>query len=121
LILKSILQKNVENIMKLHYFKGKSENFGDDINPWFWERILGNHWEMDNDDDYLIGIGTLVNDRLPQIGHLHILGSGAGYGRSVSKIKENWTAHFVRGPLTAKALGVETSRALIDPVFMLER
>ena len=50
--------------MYLHYFKSKTNNFGDALNPWFWEDVVGLNFD-DNKEEVLVGIGTLLNDQNP--------------------------------------------------------
>ncbi len=50
--------------MKLYYFIDPSGNFGDDLNPWIWDRLLPDFFDQ-NADTLFIGIGTLLNHRIP--------------------------------------------------------
>ena len=111
--------------MYLHYFKSKTNNFGDALNPWFWEDVVGLKFD-DNKEEVLVGIGTLLNDQNPflkpnaaQI--VHVVGTGAGYGSSIPQVQNNWRVHCVRGPLTANAIGVDEKLASSDPVIYLNR
>lgn len=103
--------------MRLYYFKSESGNFGDDLNPWLWQRLLPGLFD-DDDDTFFVGIGTLLNHRIPRGGKKIVFGSGAGYG-AVPVIDGSWTIHCVRGPLTARALGVSASLALTDPAALI--
>lgn len=103
--------------MKLYYFRSESGNFGDDLNPWLWQRLLPGFFD-DDDDTLFVGIGTLLNHRIPTGGRKIVFGSGAGYG-AVPVIDESWTIHCVRGPLTAGALGVAPSLALTDAAALI--
>ena len=107
--------------MKLLYYKPDKPNFGDDLNPWFWQRALGNSFSKidGNDDSLILGIGTLINDFLPKNRPIHILGSGAGYGTKIPSKSEYWKVHFVRGPLSAEAIQVDKSNAISDPAILL--
>ena len=63
--------------MKLHYFKAPNGNFGDDLNPWIWNRLAPDL--LDGDPATLfVGIGTLLNDQLPSARHTVVFGTGAG-------------------------------------------
>jgi succinoglycan biosynthesis protein ExoV len=106
--------------VKLYYYKADRPNFGDDINPWFWRKALG--FEFDgSDEEIFVGIGTIINDLLPEADILHIFGSGAGYGNSVPRKADHWRVHCVRGPLTAQAIDVDKKLAVTDPVMLLHR
>jgi succinoglycan biosynthesis protein ExoV len=112
--------------MYLKYYSHDIRNFGDDINPWFWAKALGQPLDTytntsNGNEEVLLGIGTLINDLLPSRDTIHIMGSGAGYGNEIPKKKPNWNVHFVRGPLTAEAIGTPKSTAITDPVMMLNR
>lgn len=106
--------------MNLYYYKSDRPNFGDDINPWFWQRALGCPFD-DSSNEVLVGIGTIINDLLPDADILHIFGSGAGYGKSVPRKAGHWRVHCVRGPLTAQAIDVDKRLAITDPVMLLHR
>lgn len=104
--------------MKMHYYT-KESNFGDAINPWFWEYWVGDLFENQS-DSLFVGIGTLINNRIPEsFRSVHIMGSGAGYGDFVPTVKNNWIIHCVRGPLTAKTLGIDLSFAIADPAILI--
>ena len=68
----------------------------------------------------LLGIGTLLNPRLPVARQVHILGSGVGYG-DAPNITDGADVQFVRGPLSARALGIDRSFALSDPGILVSR
>jgi succinoglycan biosynthesis protein ExoV len=105
--------------MKLHYHLSKNKNFGDEMNPWFWHTLAPEILAIDN-DDYICGIGTIINDTLPKENSIHILGSGHGY--EVNKnftLPKNAIAHFVRGPLSAKALGLSEKHFITDPGLLI--
>lgn len=74
------------------------------------------------DDELLVGIGTVLNDKLPSARVLHIMGSGVGYGTSdeVGQTK-NWDIHFVRGLLSAEKLGIDSSFAISDPGILISK
>lgn len=101
--------------MKLFYHSGY-KNFGDVMNPWFWDHFFPNLGSIGGDDLIFSGIGSVLNDRLP-VGRQNIVfGSGAGYGDAPSD--RNWKFYAVRGPETAKVFGL-TDIALGDPAMLL--
>ena len=51
--------------MKLYYYKSPKGNFGDDLNPWLWNRLRPELFS-ENSDILFVGIGTLINHRLPK-------------------------------------------------------
>lgn len=98
--------------MKLHYFKDPSGNFGDDLNPWLWPRLMPEFFN-DDPDELFVGIGTLLNHRLPDTPVKHIFGSGAGYG-DVMSVNNRTHVHALRGPLTAKVIGADPAKVITD-------
>lgn len=103
--------------MKLYYYCCETGNFGDDLNPWLWSRLIP---ELLNDDErtIFVGIGTLLNHRVPYQPAKVVFGSGAGYGNR-PEIDERWHFCCVRGPLTAQALGLDASLAVTDAAALL--
>jgi len=113
--------------MRLHYYRGEAEpgpwrNFGDDLNPWFWSQLLSEQFTEDpSDPEVFVGIGTILNDTVPRAQVLHIMGSGAGYGRQGARAEAHWRVHCVRGPLTARTIGVPDRLAITDPAILIPR
>lgn len=102
--------------MKLLHFRGPNgeRNFGDELGPWLWERLLPGVFD-DNVDQVFVGIGTLLNNRLPRASRLVIFGSGVGYGDAPPTRDPSWSIYCLRGPLSAAVLGVAPSLAITDP------
>ncbi|WP_019558814.1 polysaccharide pyruvyl transferase family protein [Thioalkalivibrio sp. ALE12] len=102
------------------YSYRKRPNFGDALNDYLWPRFI----EIPLDatpsaEEAFVGIGTLLNEHLPRTRILHIFGSGLGYGSVTPEATANWQVHFVRGPLTAKALNLDPKLAVTDPGLLL--
>ena len=105
--------------MKPFYFKHIT-NFGDELNTWLWKRLIP---ELLYDDaaTLLIGIGTyLTLEWVPKDHRIVVFSSGAGYGPA-PQIDCNWSVYCVRGPLTAKALGLDASAAVTDAGALVRR
>jgi succinoglycan biosynthesis protein ExoV len=102
--------------MKLHYFTD-APNFGDALNPWLWPRLLGDALD-DDSSTLLLGIGTILTDRVPPAETYHVLGAGAGY-HNAPRLDARWHVHAVRGPLTAQALGLGPEYAATDAAYLL--
>ena len=94
-------------------------NFGDDLNPWLWGRVLPDQFD-DDDTSFFIGIGTLLREGLPEKSRLTIFGAGCGYGQ-LPAVGSNWNVYCVRGPLTAAALGLSESHAVVDPAILVRK
>jgi succinoglycan biosynthesis protein ExoV len=103
--------------MKLHYFHCVDGNVGDDLNPWLWPRILGNH--LDDDQQHLfIGIGSILNNRLPEANRYTVLGTGvAGTPPNISQ--NRWDILALRGPLSKKRLGIQKQLPLLDGAYLI--
>ena len=104
--------------MRLYYFKAARGNFGDDLNPWLWPRVLGENFFDDDASEILVGIGTLLNHRIPPARRTLVFGSGFGYG-SRPAIDPSWHFFCVRGPGTARELGLAPEVAVTDPAILV--
>jgi succinoglycan biosynthesis protein ExoV len=107
-------------VFQLYYFKSADgvPNFGDDLNPWIWQQLLGDHL-VDDGDTLFAGIGTLLNDRFPRARRTIVFGSGVGFGSGLPRVDSTWTFYCVRGPLSAQALGLPASCAITDPALFV--
>lgn len=106
--------------MELYYYKDPIGNFGDDINPWLWPKLFPEPMEKAFDDDTLfVGIGSLLNQKIPASPRKKkVFGSGFGYG-TPPDVDDNWTFYCVRGPLTAKILGLSEKSAVCDGALLI--
>lgn len=102
--------------MILHYFKHRYGNLGDDLNPWLWRKLLPSLEDIEK-DTYFVGIGTLLNHKLPE-GKKIIFGTGFGYG-PVPVVDENWHVYAVRGYGTARSLGLNEDLVITDAAVLL--
>lgn len=103
--------------MKLYYYKDDNGNFGDDLNPWLWSKLKPNIFD-ENHDEIFVGIGTLINHRIPESPVKHVFGSGVGYG-NLPRINEKWIFHAVRGKLSASALGLPPEKSVTDAAVLM--
>jgi succinoglycan biosynthesis protein ExoV len=108
--------------MKLYYYQFRKgiSNFGDNLNPWLWDRLLPNQFDHDKSTVF-VGIGTLLNTGLPQAQKTVVFSSGVGYGRGLPKVEPTWKIYCVRGPLSAQALGIESNLAVADGALLIGR
>src|SRR6185295_9202266 len=116
--------------MLLYYHKDPRGNFGDDLNPWLWSRLLPGCFtgelphdprsrDMSADGETLfVGIGTLLNDYVPEHARKVVFGSGAGYGPPPI-LDDSWDVFCVRGPATAALLGLDKAAAITDPGILV--
>ena len=116
--------------MLLYYHQDPQRNFGDDLNPWLWQRLLPGQFSgtvahdprargvVADDEVLFVGIGTLINTRVPTGPRKVVFGSGAGYG-DVPRLDATWDIRFVRGSVTARLLGIDRSLAVTDPAVLI--
>lgn len=104
----------------LYYFRGGRPNFGDELNPWLWPRLAPRLLDDDGGELFL-GIGTILNDGVPAAPRKLVFGSGYGYGNPPLVDPAKWRFFCVRGPLTARALGLPSQLAVCDPAILLRR
>ncbi|WP_246021839.1 polysaccharide pyruvyl transferase family protein [Alteraurantiacibacter aquimixticola] len=107
--------------MELFYYRGTKPNFGDDLNELVWPAILSSG-VFEIDDLVIVGIGSILSEEW--IGKFEgsgktvvILGAGTSYDlppKAVSK----WLVKAVRGPLTAKVIGMPEA-AITDGAILL--
>lgn len=114
--------------MKLHYWEGTKlgdrymRNFGDELNPLIWNSLLGEFLD-DDGSSVLIGIGSLLNNslenKISKYANKLIFGSGVGYGTRPLKLDKTYKVFCVRGPLSAKALGISKDYAVTDSALLI--
>jgi succinoglycan biosynthesis protein ExoV len=105
--------------MEIYSHQCDRANIGDELNNWFWDELFGPEIHNIHPDSLLVGIGTVLNEKLPRAKHYHIIGSGTGYGEPFDVHQTNVTVHFVRGPLTAKILQLPDNLVLTDPAILI--
>ncbi|MDV7141183.1 polysaccharide pyruvyl transferase family protein [Tropicimonas sp. TH_r6] len=106
--------------MELFYCKLPRGNFGDDLNLWLWDAILPGWHGMGQAGDTLFGAGTLLSEgNLRQFPRPIVLGSGTGYGASpIADTLSRCDIRAVRGPLTARRLGLPETMPMLDPAVL---
>lgn len=112
--------------MRIYYYQRRDQiaNYGDELNTWLWQRLLPDLVDQGN-DAILVGLGTLLNNRLPQrIGQARkviIFSTGAGYEAPLEDFPTHWQIFCVRGPLTAQQLNLSPALAITDGGILLRR
>ncbi|MEJ5114508.1 hypothetical protein [Erwinia billingiae] len=105
--------------MKVYYFKVAAGNFGDDLNGWLWNELHPGLFD-ENEDVRFAGIGTILSSSMPQAGRWVVFSSGVGYGRLPYDFGgAGWDIMCVRGPLTARILGLPKEKAITDGAALL--
>jgi succinoglycan biosynthesis protein ExoV len=98
--------------MKLYVLQ-KAPNFGDQLNLLVFPKMLGPIFD-DDASLVVLGIGTVIGARAPAGREEIILGAGAGYQTKRHSL-ERRKVYVVRGPETARLLGLAEQDAGIDP------
>lgn len=105
--------------MDLFHYHIASGNFGDDLNTWLWDAVLPG-WREVLPGHLLVGVGTLINDKLPRGVPKVVLGSGVGYGGLPdAALMAECRFVAVRGPRSAKALGLPPETGIVDPAVLI--
>jgi succinoglycan biosynthesis protein ExoV len=85
-----------------------------------WEELLPGAWDP-SDGISFSGIGTIINRvMLSKVSRCIVLGSGVGYGPAPDGFGNGrWKVLSVRGPISARVLGLDASLALTDAAIAL--
>jgi succinoglycan biosynthesis protein ExoV len=103
--------------VRLFYYQDPDGNFGDDLNAWLWPRLIPEL--LDGDGSTLfVGIGSILDRRIPQGPRKIVFGTGVGYGL-LPVLNEEWQVCCVRGPLSARALGLPPELAVTDSAALV--
>ncbi len=86
---------------------------------WLWDTLLPGFRDWDQ-KHWLVGVGTVLSVALPSPPSYLVIGSGVGYG-TIPKNREDWEIRCVRGPKSAKALGLPANAGIIDPAALISR
>lgn len=104
--------------MKLTYYRGPRPNFGDDLNAWLWPQLLRNYFD-DDERELFIGIGSILTDDYPANAKKIVVGSGYGGYSEPPKLDGSWDVRFVRGPHTARLVGLDESFGVGDSAILV--
>ncbi len=104
--------------MLLYRWHGAVRNFGDELNLLLWPRLLPGLLD-DDPAELFLGIGSVLDSR--HAPHALKVVAGAGYGgyERLPVLDASWTIHWVRGPDTARLLGLPETYGLGDPAMLL--
>lgn len=105
--------------MKLYYFKGPIDNFGDELNPWLLPKVFPGLFDEDESTLFL-GVGSVIFDCHPELSQKIVFGSGFGGYSKLPVLDDRWTFYCVRGPRTAAFCGLDESRIAGDAAILLK-
>jgi len=104
--------------LKLYFYRGVRPNFGDELNWWMWPKIFGNVFD-ESQESLFLGIGSILFSSHPQAPRKIVFGSGYGGYTALPVIDDKWDIRFVRGKMTARALGVDPDLGVGDSAILL--
>lgn len=102
--------------MNIIYFKSDIVNFGDDLNPWLWEKIFGDVSLYKKNLDF-IGIGSILDNRIVSDNEKVVFGSGVRDFDFDDNQISNLNILFVRGPISSKI--THNSNYITDAAYAL--
>jgi succinoglycan biosynthesis protein ExoV len=102
----------------MYYYKGSPPNFGDELNGWMWPRLLPDFFD-ENEGEIFLGIGSILFDFHPPDLKKIVFGAGYGGYTPPPKMDSSWIVYFVRGPITARAIGLDESLGIGDAAILL--
>jgi len=101
----------------LYRWQGSAPNFGDELNTVLWPALLPGFFDADPSARFL-GVGSVLDARHPAAPLKIVAGSAYGGYEPKPRLDTSWAVHWVRGPLTAAALGLPAALALGDPAAL---
>jgi len=106
--------------VKLEYFKGEHSNFGDELNTWLWPQLLPAFFD-DDPSVLFLGIGSIIGTQYEAEAKKIVFGTGysSTYHQAPNVHGGDWDVFFVRGPRTARALGLPESFGVGDAAILL--
>lgn len=104
--------------MILYRWQGEARNFGDELNTLVWPHLLPDFFDDDPAIRFL-GIGSILDRRHAAQGTKLVAGAGYGGYEAPPRLDASWQIHWVRGPLTARRLGLDPALGLGDPAALL--
>lgn len=104
--------------MRLYAWRGAARNFGDELNTLLWPRLLPGLFD-DRGPDLFLGIGSVLDARHDRRGRKIVAGAGYGGYEAPAALDGSWHIYWVRGPRTARRLGLPAAFGLGDPGSLL--
>jgi succinoglycan biosynthesis protein ExoV len=112
--------------MRRYVWRGATRNFGDELNDLIWPRLLPGLFTETVDDAALddgsalfLGIGSVLDARHAPDRRKVVAGAGFGGYQAPVSLDRTWHIYWVRGPRTARQLGLPAAFGLGDPASLL--
>lgn len=107
--------------MQLFYYKSEHGNFGDDLNAWLWEYLQPGAWS-EGSRPLFSGIGSIIGNPTPPADRIVIFSSGIGYSPIPADFhSDRFDVRAVRGPMSARVLGLPPEKAVADGALLLAK
>ena len=103
--------------MILYRWRGAVTNFGDELNMLLWPALLPGFFD-ENPATRFLGIGSVLDRRHDGPGLKIVAGAGYGGYEAKPRLDASWVIHWVRGPRTARILGLDPRLGLGDPAVL---
>ena len=104
--------------MILYRWQGAARNFGDELNTLLWPHLLPGFFD-DEPSARFLGIGSVLDRRHPADRLKIVAGSGYGGYEPPPELDHTWRILWVRGPHTARRIGLPARLGLGDPAALL--
>ena len=110
--------------MYLEYCTTSLGNFGDDLNPWLFPKMMPKAFQSAEDKIAFLGIGTILDQKRVEREKLNknkvnvVFSSGAGFGKA-PQLDDSWHIYCVRGEHTANQLGIGKDKVIADGAYLL--
>lgn len=115
-----------------------ASNFGSELNRWLWPQLKPELFpsrrtlsidseqpQASSANTTFVGTGTLINSELNQrtadAKKVIIFGTGLGYEQPLISLPAHWDIRCVRGPLSAKQLGLPAHKAITDSALLVSQ
>jgi succinoglycan biosynthesis protein ExoV len=104
--------------VQLYTWRGAVRNFGDELNTVLWPPLLPDFFD-DDPAELFLGIGSVLDARHDTTAVKLVAGAGYGGYQALPVLDASWVVHWVRGPRTARLLGLPEACGLGDPAMLL--
>ena len=104
--------------MQLVHFTTSCPNFGDDLNRDIWPALAPSLFGPEDEDVAFVGIGTILGMPRVKQRRIEVFSTGAGNDPPDGWADRQVNFHCVRGPVTARLMGLPADRALTDGAIL---